>query len=282
MSEITPDIGSTYEDITLYMTYYSNYFRSGALAYLRINAILDEEILEYSQKYINWSDDVNEDDYKVFRIPLSGNLLDESKLDNKCGYKMLSSSYLKYDVFNIPSPYLNNDAGYKDSRNFHFNSNATLYPYIENVFSDFDGKRNTLKMQKDSTVENWKTRQNLTPKEINGTNSGFKNDQYVAALCAYRFHTIGTNQGDWYIPAAGELMYLTSRKNIIENSARMILNDDKFTYNPQFSSTLVQTGCSDVNAVNAVRISLLGIIINEGIINYNNFRGAFVAYLRIL
>ena len=32
------------------------------------------------------------------------------------------------------------------------------------------------------------------------------------------FYTNGTNQGDWYLPALGEMMYATSRARIINNA----------------------------------------------------------------
>jgi hypothetical protein len=41
----------------------------------------------------------------------------------------------------------------------------------------------------------------------NDSNAG----NYPAACCCRRFSTIGTNPGDWYLPAVGELAYLPVR-----------------------------------------------------------------------
>ena len=46
--------------------------------------------------------------------------------------------------------------------------------------------------------------QSAVPPIVNNTTSG----SYPAACCCWRFHTVADNQGDWYLPAAGELGYI--------------------------------------------------------------------------
>ena len=45
---------------------------------------------------------------------------------------------------------------------------------------------------------------------------------YPAASCCDMFHTIGTNQGDWYLPSAGELGYVIARMQAIQNSLQTL------------------------------------------------------------
>ena len=115
-----------------------------------------------------------------------------------------------------------------------------------NVFADFDGKANTEKILEvdNSNSTDWQTATTISNKEYN---------QYVhpAAQCCWRFHTEGTQQGDWYLPSAGELGYAFARYG----SINLAIN----TLNTQYSTTLgikftiysywSSTQCSPSNAV---------------------------------
>lgn len=57
---------------------------------------------------------------------------------------------------------------------------------------------------------------------MNVSNKGYNQYVHPAAQCCYRFHTEGTNQGDWYLPSAGELGYAIARKHSIDNVIRKI------------------------------------------------------------
>ena len=113
---------------------------------------------------------------------------------------------------------------------FYYNSNVYYYmcsPYKEdgskderyfstsntgNVLADFDGKPNTEKIiaQRGSRdYSSWTPWAN-------------RSSDYPAASCCDMFHTIGTNQGDWYLPSAGELGYALVRMQAIQNSLQTL------------------------------------------------------------
>lgn len=110
-----------------------------------------------------------------------------------------STSYL--NVY-IPSPYLEDG-----SRNpFYYKVDSPSTP--ENALSDFAGKANTeLLISLATAQEDWKTATSITNQNEAG---------YSPAACAcWRYHTPGTSQGDWYLPACGELGYFASRFDMI-------------------------------------------------------------------
>ena len=95
-----------------------------------------------------------------------------------------------------PSPY-NSDG----TRNLLYCSEGC----IENALGDFNGYRNTkrvLDSMKDKT--SWKTG-NITNEQ----------SKYPAFTCSWRYKTKGTNSGDWYLPACGELGYVCNRQSEI-------------------------------------------------------------------
>lgn len=102
----------------------------------------------------------------------------------------------------VPSPYLNDG-----SKNpiYHSTDNTG------NAYADMDGKGNTEKiLAVDNGVStDWQTAPTIT--NIGGA-------IHPAAQCCWRYHTVSTNQGDWYLPSAGELGYLASRWKAIDNS----------------------------------------------------------------
>ena len=80
-----------------------------------------------------------------------------------------------------------------------------------NALSDFAGKSNTeFLCSKATSQENWKTDDAIT---------GSSDAGYHPAACAcWRFHTVGTSQGDWYLPACGELGYVCVRYKLISET----------------------------------------------------------------
>lgn len=111
------------------------------------------------------------------------------------------NAYYHYElaVFTqAPSPYLTDG-----SRNpgYHQTSSPSS---ISNSLSDFDGFGNSQILWSLSTSQSdWKTADTI----IEETGAGY----YPTACCCWRYHTDGTNQGDWYLPAMGELGYLYAR-----------------------------------------------------------------------
>ena len=110
---------------------------------------------------------------------------------------------------NIPSPY-NADG----SRNEAYYTTAYS---TANVLSDFDGVGNTTVLTDLATGQSdWKIATTIT----NSYDEGY----YPAACCAWRFHTAGTSQGQWYLPACGEMGYVINRFNAINTTINKVLS----------------------------------------------------------
>lgn len=99
-----------------------------------------------------------------------------------------------------PSPYVGSDyksGGYNES----YGTTAFDTSTNRNVLSDFDGRGNTDKILNQRGYRDynlWK------PNPVTETD-------YPAASCCDMFATVGTKQGDWYLPSAGELGYIAPR-----------------------------------------------------------------------
>ena len=132
-------------------------------------------------------------------------------LDTTAGYN--SSSY-------IPSPYLEDG-----SRNpSYYTTDTSKYPGLSaNCLSDFDGIGNTNVILAAATGQtDWRTASSITNTD--------RDYYFPAACCTWRFHTSGTSQGDWYLPAMGELGYMIARFNEIQTA----LNKVKSIYGSSF------------------------------------------------
>ena len=106
-----------------------------------------------------------------------------------------SSSY-------IPSPYLTD--GSRNSGYYQISSPSSS----SNALADFDGKGNTEKIIAERGV-----------KDYNSWKPGRETKaDYPAASCCDMFYTEGTQQGDWYLPACGELGYIMPPFNKINDA----------------------------------------------------------------
>ena len=104
-----------------------------------------------------------------------------------------------------PSPYLTN--GIRNLMYYQTSAPSSRY----NALSDFNGVTNTTILINLATKQSdWNTASTIT----NSSDSGYS----PAACCCWRFHTDGTKQGDWYLPALGELGYMVSRLKAINNA----------------------------------------------------------------
>ena len=114
-------------------------------------------------------------------------------------------SYYGTSYTPIPSPYLTDGSrnpGYYQTSSPSSSSNA---------LADFDGIGNSQVLWDLATSQSsWKTASSIT----NDSGSGY----YPAACCCWRYNTEGTQQGDWYLPACGELGYIMPPLNKINDA----------------------------------------------------------------
>lgn len=79
--------------------------------------------------------------------------------------------------------------------------------FFMECLSDINGKTNTDAMLSHVTVEGWQTANTITNSSARG--------HFPAACCCWRYSTMGTEHGDWYLPAVGELAYACVRQHEI-------------------------------------------------------------------
>lgn len=102
----------------------------------------------------------------------------------------------RYSTSHIaPSPYLADG-----SRNPSYYQTSAPSS-AANALADFDGRGNTSKIIAQRGVKDYAT---WKPTYDNMTD-------YPAASCCDMFSTVGTEQGDWYLPSCGELGYIIVR-----------------------------------------------------------------------
>ena len=111
----------------------------------------------------------------------------------------------------IPSPY-NDD----DTRNPMYYQTSSP-SNTSNALSDFDGVGNTKIITDLATGQYyWKTESTIT--------NSYDRNYYPAACCCWRYHTDGTSQGQWYLPACGELGYIIPKFSQIQKSIRALIS----------------------------------------------------------
>ena len=124
-------------------------------------------------------------------------------------YDKKTSYYYRNSNKYIPSPYNNDDS-------FNSEYSRTESPSSpRNAMSDFNGIGNTKILCEAATRQtNWKTAFSIDNYGIRGYSP--------AACCCWRYHTEGTKQGDWYLPACGELGYMIVRLQKINETIEKI------------------------------------------------------------
>ena len=94
-------------------------------------------------------------------------------------------------------------------------------PYVN---TEFCGVENTTTLINHCTGQpNWKIDPTIENKQ--------DENYHPAACCCWRYHTVGTKQGDWYLPAYGEGAYIMAQFNSINQTGSIINSEygsDKF------------------------------------------------------
>lgn len=136
------------------------------------------------------------------------------------------TSYESKSTYLIPSPYLGSD------RN-------PIYYDDKFALSDVNGKENTRILTDLITVPNWKTNDII----VNSNSIG----NYPAAACCWRYSTLGTSCGDWYLPAIGEVGYILVRRKAINktltNVKKYFNKHTQEQYRDVWSSTKYSNNC---------------------------------------
>ena len=118
------------------------------------------------------------------------------------------TKYYSRSVKYAPSPYNKDET-------FNTNYSMTGSPSsAANCLSDFDGKENT---QKIIEVRGSKDYRSWLPTYNTQAD-------YPAVSCCDMYFTLGTNQGDWYLPSAGELGYAVVRQQAINDKINELVS----------------------------------------------------------
>ena len=104
------------------------------------------------------------------------------------------------------------DSGQSTEQNIEWGCNKFDIPGLTNysnsstAITDMNGKANTeIVLQYATAQTDWKTASAITWVNEEG--------YYPLFECSWRYHTTGTSQGDWYVPACGQLYYLQSNSD---------------------------------------------------------------------
>ena len=98
---------------------------------------------------------------------------------------------------------------------------------INNALSYFDGRHQTdviLATRGEKDYGSWKPTNNVPA-------------DFPAASCCDMYHTIGTSQGDWYLPSQAEIGYVIARLNDINNAMTKVNGMQALTSGWIWSST---------------------------------------------
>lgn len=154
---------------------------------------------------------------------ISGGTFNEADTANTCIHDTDTHYYSSGSTTCAPSPYLSDD-----SRNpMYYTTSAST----ANCLSDFDGVGNTNTLVSLHTIDDLSTATTVT----NDTGS----TAAPAAACCHLYKTKGTNQGNWYLPAMGELGYIMPKWNEIQGAISNI--------NTVYGSNVVAVSLNDSN-----------------------------------
>lgn len=165
-----------------------------------------------------------------------------------------------------PSPYLTDG-----SRNPGYYQ-TTSPSSAKNCLADFDGRGNSKILWDLATAQStWKTDSTIT----DNPGSGYS----PAACCCWRYHTDGTQQGDWYLPACGELGYIMPPFNKINEAINNMREAYGSSVGVTLSALVLYHWSSSECYSGSVRVLTVGsgVVFDYNKYNYNHAR----AFLRV-
>lgn len=166
--------------------------------------------------------------------------------------------------YQSPSPY------FTDNRRNPAYYQTTSPSSTSNCLADFDGKSNSKILQNLATAQSgWKTDYIIT-------NSSMSN--YLPAVCCcWRYHADGTQQGDWYLPAMGELGYIMPSVDRINSAITNLQNIYEVTAYTNLRST------NHLSSSNYSTVSVRILRISDGLVlsGMKNSVSATRAFIRI-
>lgn len=248
MNYNTPDTGSTsYQGIYWgqYDTDISNLTNYNKVCYVGSNGTVNQTV-----QGVNINSFLPSDNFTTLQNP----------------YDKDTYFYYKDNDYYAPSPY-NED----DTRNPAYYQTASPSS-SKNALSYFDGMGNTTKLIKLATGQsNWKTASTIT----NNSGSGYS----PAACCCWRYHTEGTNQGDWYLPACGELGYMMVKFNKINQTISTLTSAYGSSVGIRVHYDYTYLSSSELNSTDARYVNTYNGNVSY---DYKNSIGSYVrAFLRV-
>jgi len=138
------------------------------------------------------------------------------------------------------------------------------------VTTDINGKNKTDKIIATATGQStWQTDTSIT----NNPNINYA----PAACCCWRYHTLGTQQGDWYLGAGGEMCAIIAGKTSINNklfAINTVYPNDCINslYNESYWTS------TEFNHIQAYIVNTVNAIINNDNKNLNNYVIAMLQY----
>lgn len=116
----------------------------------------------------------------------------------------------------------------------------TNYSTSGTAITDMNGKANTEIVLNYATAQtDWRTASAITWNGAEGC--------YPLFECAWRYHTSGTSQGDWYVPACGQVYYLQSNSEELAklNAGFTAIGAGSFNFNDNSKGTSTEVKSSE-------------------------------------
>lgn len=114
--------------------------------------------------------------------------------------------------YRLPSPF---NAAYEHNPQYGYGNGEYHYSFL----SDLNGYANTqILIDREEEQPSWQTDNAITNSNAFGHSP--------AAICCARYYTDGTNAGDWYLPAIGELGCIMPRFSLIQAALQAIASID--------------------------------------------------------